>query len=44
LRSRGIPEDAARKLLLVAFADDIAEKIKIPELVQLLEDEIERKL
>lgn len=44
LRSRGIPEDVARKLLLNAFADDIAEKIKIPELVQILEDEIERKL
>lgn len=44
LRSRGIPEDAARKLLLNAFADDIAEKIKIPELVQILEAEIERKL
>lgn len=44
LRSRGIPEDAARKILLNAFADDIAEKIKIPELVQLLEEEIERKI
>jgi Fe-S cluster assembly protein SufD len=44
LRSRGISEDVARKLLLNAFADDIAEKIKIPELVQILEDEIERKL
>ncbi len=44
LRSRGIPEDAARKLLLNAFADDIAEKIKIPELVELLEQQIEEKL
>jgi Fe-S cluster assembly protein SufD len=44
LRSRGIPENEARKLLLNAFADDIAEKIKIPELVQILEEEIERKL
>lgn len=44
LRSRGIPEDVARKMLLNAFADDIAEKIKIPELVTLLEEEIDRKL
>lgn len=44
LRSRGIPEDAARKMLLNAFADDIAERIKIPELVFLLEQEIEKKL
>lgn len=44
LRSRGIPEDVARKMLLNAFADDIAEKIKIPELVSLLEQLIEEKL
>lgn len=44
LRSRGIPENVARKLLLNAFADDIAEKIKIPELVELLEKQIEEKL
>ncbi len=44
LRSRGIPEEAARKMLLNAFADDIAEKIKIPELVTLLENEIDAKL
>ncbi len=44
LRSRGIPENEARRLLLNAFADDIAEKIKIPELVELLEREIEQKL
>jgi Fe-S cluster assembly protein SufD len=44
LRSRGIPEDVARKLLLNAFADDIAEKINIPELVTLLEQQIEHKL
>jgi Fe-S cluster assembly protein SufD len=44
LRSRGIPEDAARKMLLNAFADDIAEKIKIPELLTLLEEQIDAKL
>jgi Fe-S cluster assembly protein SufD len=44
LRSRGIPEDVARKILLNAFADDIAEKINIPELVTLLEQQIEHKL
>jgi Fe-S cluster assembly protein SufD len=44
LRSRGISEDTARKMLLNAFADDIAERIKIPELVELLEQEIEKKI
>ena len=44
LRSRGIPEDMARKMLLNAFADDIAERIKIPELVTLLETQIDHKL
>lgn len=44
LRSRGIPESEARKLLLNAFADDIAERIKIPELVALLEKQIDSKL
>lgn len=44
LRSRGIPEDEARKLLLNAFADEIAELIKIPELVSILEKEINNKL
>ena len=44
LRSRGIPEDVARKLLLNAYAVDIAEKIKIPELVALLEQQIDEKL
>jgi Fe-S cluster assembly protein SufD len=44
LRSRGIPEDVARKILLNAFADEIAERIKIPELVTLLANEIEAKL
>ncbi len=44
LRSRGIPENVARKLLLNAFADDIAEKIKIPELVAIMEEQIEKKI
>lgn len=44
LRSRGIPEDEARKMLLNAFADEIAELIKIPELINILEDEISNKL
>ena len=44
LRSRGISEDAARKMLLTAFADDIAEKIKIPEMVALMEERINSKL
>ena len=44
LRSRGIPENMARKLLLTAYAFDIAEKIKIPELVELLEQKIDGKL
>lgn len=44
LRSRGIPENEARKMLLNAFADAIAEEIKIPELVELLEREINKIL
>lgn len=44
LRSRGISENMARKMLLNAFADDIAERIKIPELVTLLEEQIDKKL
>jgi hypothetical protein len=31
-------------MLFNAFADDIAERIKIPELVELLEQEIEKKI
>jgi len=44
LRSRGIPEDVARKLLLTAFAEDISEKITIPEMVALMEAQIEAKI
>jgi Fe-S cluster assembly protein SufD len=44
LQSRGIPENVARKMLLNAFADDIAAKIKIPELVAILEEQIEKKI
>jgi Fe-S cluster assembly protein SufD len=44
LRSRGIPENEARKMLLNAFADEIAELIKISELVSILEQEISNKL
>ncbi len=44
LQSRGISKDSARRILLNAFADEIAERIKIPELVQILEAEIEKKL
>jgi Fe-S cluster assembly protein SufD len=32
LRSRGIGEEAARALMVNAFAFDVTEKIKIPEL------------
>jgi Fe-S cluster assembly protein SufD len=44
LRSRGIPEAEAQKMLLNAFADAIAEEIKIKELILLLEEEIAKKL
>lgn len=44
LRSRGISENVARKMLLNAFAADIAEKIKIPELVAIIEEQIEKKI
>ncbi len=38
LRSRGIGEEAARALLVNAFAFDVTEKIKIPELEQYIND------
>lgn len=44
LRSRGIPEEAARKMLLNAFADDIAERVKVPGLIDIIERLIEEKL
>jgi Fe-S cluster assembly protein SufD len=44
LRARGIGEVEARRLLLNAFADEIAERIHIPELVDILEQRISEKL
>jgi len=44
LRARGIGEAEARRLLLNAFADEIAERIKIPQLVEILEEQISQKL
>lgn len=44
LQSRGITEANATKMLLNAFADDIAERIKIPELVAIMEEKIEQKI
>lgn len=38
LRSRGIGEEAARSLLIYAFASDIVGRIKVPELRQELEE------
>jgi Fe-S cluster assembly protein SufD len=44
LRSRGIGQDEARRLLLNAFADDIAEQIRMSKLVPVIEEEISKKL
>lgn len=40
LRSRGIPEDAARRLLTFAFANDIVGRLKI----EALRDELEKRI
>jgi Fe-S cluster assembly protein SufD len=37
LRSRGIPVDEARNLLIYAFASDVIERIRIPGLIEKLE-------
>jgi Fe-S cluster assembly protein SufD len=44
LRQRGIGEDAARMLLMFAFADEIVGKIAIPQLRQRIEDMIKKRL
>ena len=44
LRSRGIGEDSARALLLVAFAQDIIDHIKIDALKEYLSKAIEQRL
>ena len=37
LRSRGIPEHEARNLLIYAFASDVIDRIRVPELAERLE-------
>jgi Fe-S cluster assembly protein SufD len=44
LRSRGIGEHEAKRLLLNSFANDIVERIRIPELVTIIEEDIYNKL
>lgn len=44
LQSRGIPKDKARALLMLAFAEDVVEKIKIPAIQEYLESAITRKV
>jgi Fe-S cluster assembly protein SufD len=44
LRSRGIGEEAARALLVSAFAFDVTEKIKIPEVEQFINHLISRHI
>jgi len=44
LRSRGIPEEAARRLMLTSFAGDIIEKASVTALHGLLYDHVERML
>lgn len=44
LRSRGIGEDSARALLLVAFAQDIIDHIKVDALKEYLSQAIEQRL
>lgn len=44
MRQRGIPEENARAMLCVAFAKDVLERIAIPELQQVLLQNVERDL
>ena len=44
LQSRGIPQDAARTLLLYAFAEEVVSNIKIQPIREYLEGIIREKL
>jgi Fe-S cluster assembly protein SufD len=44
LRSRGVPKDAARALLMRAFAQDVIEKMRIPAIREYLEGRIAEKI
>jgi Fe-S cluster assembly protein SufD len=44
LRQRGIGEEAARMLLMFAFADEIVNRIAIPQLRQRIEDMVKKRL
>lgn len=44
LRSRGVPKDAARALLMRAFAEDVIEKMRIPAIRAYLEERIAEKI
>ncbi|WP_350276593.1 Fe-S cluster assembly protein SufD [Kribbella sp. HUAS MG21] len=44
LQARGIPEDAARRLVVAGFFNDIIGKIGVPEVTEHLHDVIEEKL
>ncbi|MFI7065416.1 Fe-S cluster assembly protein SufD [Kribbella sp. NPDC050124] len=44
LQARGIPEDAARRLVVAGFFNDIIGKIGVPEVADHLHDVIEEKL
>jgi Fe-S cluster assembly protein SufD len=44
LKARGIPEDKAKTLLMLAYANEVLETIHIPELKDYLERAIEEKL
>jgi Fe-S cluster assembly protein SufD len=44
LRSRGIPQKEAKALLMYAFANNVLESVKIPELKQRINKIIANKL
>ncbi|HEX7126947.1 MAG TPA: SufD family Fe-S cluster assembly protein, partial [Thermodesulfobacteriota bacterium] len=44
LRTRGIPEAAARGILMHAFAADVVERVRVPALRELLDDVILTRL
>ena len=43
-RARGIPEDAARRLLVFAFANEIFERMELPAVRTRLQAEVARRL
>lgn len=44
MQSRGIPAAVARALLLQGYAEEVLEKVEVPELKEFMEDKIQKRL